>query len=222
MGCSLSQRHTDPPMSSIHEFLIKDMYTPEFSDSFQENTSSFQEPAREESPVEVATSPPKTKKLTRGHQKRTIQSDDAPYQTAWTHEEEIAFTLRANKTVWSSNVQYGEREIEDGAPDRDGPKWMQSELPKFSAKSRGGSKRYKSSGSSSFNKKSREASIYLNANVGYDDEDHRALGSSSTNDEALARLMVTEMASQEKEERDARLAMEELRVEIKAKYNLAY
>ncbi|GKA66643.1 hypothetical protein Tco_0766451, partial [Tanacetum coccineum] len=29
-------------------------------------------------------------KPTRGHQKRTIQSDDAPRQIAWTSEEEIA------------------------------------------------------------------------------------------------------------------------------------
>ncbi|GKD32469.1 hypothetical protein Tco_1247978 [Tanacetum coccineum] len=90
MGGSSSQRRTDPPMSPIHAFPTKDMHTPEFSDSFQENTGSFQEPAHEESFVEVATSPPKTKKPTRGRQKRTIQSDDVPRQTAWTHEEEIA------------------------------------------------------------------------------------------------------------------------------------
>ncbi|GJY05136.1 hypothetical protein Tco_0371076 [Tanacetum coccineum] len=160
MGGSLSQSRTDPPMSLIHVFSIEDMYMPEFLDSFQENTGSFQEPVREESPVEVATSPPKTKKPTKGWQKRMIQSN------------------------------YG------------------------------GSKSYKSSGSSSFNIKSGEASINQNANVGDDDEEEvqeirrpmgrdkakdavknkgsRALGSSSTNDEAFARLMVTKMASQEK------------------------
>ncbi|GKA64822.1 hypothetical protein Tco_0764529, partial [Tanacetum coccineum] len=51
------------------------------------------------------------------------------------------------------------------------PKWMQSEVPKFSAKSREGSKRYKTSWSSSFNTESGEASINLNANVGDDEED---------------------------------------------------
>nr|GEW38546.1 hypothetical protein [Tanacetum cinerariifolium] len=73
------------------------------------------------------------------------------------------------------------------------------------------------------NVKHRKASINLNANVGDDKEDEvqeirrpmgrdkvkdaakkkgsRALGSSSMNDEALTRLMVTEMTSQEKEER---------------------
>ncbi|GKA33297.1 RNA-directed DNA polymerase, eukaryota, partial [Tanacetum coccineum] len=85
-------------------------------------------------------------------------------------------------------------------------KWMQSEVPKFAAKSGEGSKRYKTSGSSSFNTDSEEASINLNANVGDDEEDEvkevrrpigrdkakdaaknkgsKASGSSSMNDEA--------------------------------------
>ncbi|GKD62337.1 hypothetical protein Tco_1299846, partial [Tanacetum coccineum] len=101
----------------------------------------------------------------------------------------------------------------------------QSEFPKFAAKSGGGSKRYKSSGSSSFNIESKEASINLNTNVGGNDEDEvqeirrpmgrdkardaakkqwsRASGLSSMNEEALARLMVTEVTTQEKEQRDA-------------------
>nr|GFD52866.1 hypothetical protein [Tanacetum cinerariifolium] len=43
----------------------------------------------------------------------------------------------------------------------------------------------------------------------------RASGSSSTNDEALARLMVTEMASQEKEERLAFLKIKMREVECR-------
>ncbi|GKC26748.1 putative reverse transcriptase domain-containing protein [Tanacetum coccineum] len=108
---------------------------------------------------------------------------------------------------------------------KNSPKLKQSEFPKFAAKSGGGSKRYKSSGSSSFNIESEEASINLNTNVGGNDEDEvqeirrpmgsdkardaakkqwsRASGSSSKNNEALARLMVTEMTTQEKEQRDA-------------------
>nr|GEW50665.1 hypothetical protein [Tanacetum cinerariifolium] len=72
---------------------------------------------------------------------------------------------------------------------------------------------------------SEEASINLNTNVGHNDEDEvmeirrpmgkdkardavkkkgsRSSRSSSMNDEALARLMVTEMTTQEKEQRDA-------------------
>nr|GEY00191.1 hypothetical protein [Tanacetum cinerariifolium] len=48
------------------------------------------EPNPHESPVEqVATSPTKKKKATRNRQKRQVQTDDAPRQTAWTTEEEI-------------------------------------------------------------------------------------------------------------------------------------
>nr|GEX50508.1 hypothetical protein [Tanacetum cinerariifolium] len=57
----------------------------------QLNTGYSQEPSCEESPVEaIATSPPKTKKVTKARQKRMIQSDDASRQIMWTHEEEIA------------------------------------------------------------------------------------------------------------------------------------
>ncbi|GJX64051.1 hypothetical protein Tco_0298394 [Tanacetum coccineum] len=223
MGGSSSQRRTNPPMSPIHAFPIRDMYTPEFLDSFQQNTSSFQEIAREDSPVEVATSPPKMKKPTRGRQKRTIQSDYAPRQIVWTNEEEIVLCIgwvyvfenssvgntRKDAGFWSKVLQYMERktkqygrrtyDMESGASDEDyyaralvdyeaktgttfklrhfwevlkcSPKWIQSKVPKFSAKSGGGSKRYKSSGSSSFNTEYGEASINLNAIVGDDEED---------------------------------------------------
>ncbi|GJT10413.1 hypothetical protein Tco_0857455 [Tanacetum coccineum] len=91
MGGSSSQRCTDLPMSPLHAFSVEELYTPQFSDSFQENTGYSQDPNREETPVEVVTtSPPKTKKPTRVRQKRMIQSDDASRQIAWTHEEEIA------------------------------------------------------------------------------------------------------------------------------------
>ncbi|GKC70017.1 glutathione S-transferase T3-like protein [Tanacetum coccineum] len=269
MGGSSSQRRTNPPMSSIHAFSFEEMYSPEFSNTFQQNISSFQEPAREDSPVEaITTSPPTTKNSTRGRQKRTIQSDDATRQTAWTHEEELrcvkaelTFPKTSCLTVRPAVVRfcgvYGNvmrRMQTSGASDadyyasalmhyeaetgttfklrhcweilKDSPKWQQSELPKFAAKSRGGSKRFNSSSSSSFNTESGEASINLNTNVGDDDDEDevqeirrpisrdkarnvakkkrsRASGSSSMNDEALAWLMVTELTSQEKEQSEA-------------------
>nr|GEU61756.1 hypothetical protein [Tanacetum cinerariifolium] len=87
------QRRMDPLMSLIHAFPVEEMYTPQLSDSFQENTDYSQEPNREESPAKaVATSSPKTKKPTKARQKGMIQSDDASRQIAWTHEEEIALT----------------------------------------------------------------------------------------------------------------------------------
>ncbi|GKA60258.1 hypothetical protein Tco_0759665, partial [Tanacetum coccineum] len=96
------------------------------------------------------------------------------------------------------------------------PKWMETKVLKFLAKSREGTdKRYKKSGSSSFNTESGKASINLNVNVDDDEEDEvqeirqpigrdkakgcmkkkgqRASGLSSTNDDALDRLMVSEM-----------------------------
>ncbi|GJS15724.1 hypothetical protein Tco_0410196 [Tanacetum coccineum] len=51
---------------------------------------SFQHTAREDSFVEAATPPPKSKsKTTKGRPKRTAQNEDAPRQTAWTNEGEI-------------------------------------------------------------------------------------------------------------------------------------
>nr|GFA09072.1 hypothetical protein [Tanacetum cinerariifolium] len=54
---------------------------------------------------------------------------------------------------------------------KDSPKWQEQALPKFSTESEGGSKRHKSSGSSSFNTESRDASINLNTNVRDNDKD---------------------------------------------------
>ncbi|GKD68316.1 hypothetical protein Tco_1322406 [Tanacetum coccineum] len=47
----------------------------------------------------------------------------------------------------------------------------ETEHPKFATESEGGSKRQKSSGSSSFNTESGDASINLNTNAGDNDED---------------------------------------------------
>ncbi|GJZ40215.1 hypothetical protein Tco_0586778 [Tanacetum coccineum] len=87
MGDSSSKPHTEQPMSPIHTFPIEDMYTPEFSDSFQ-HTDSFQETAREDSHVEVVDPLPKSK-LTRVRQKRTYQNEDAPQlQESGTKDED--------------------------------------------------------------------------------------------------------------------------------------
>ncbi|GKG40749.1 hypothetical protein Tco_0469961, partial [Tanacetum coccineum] len=76
-------------MSPINAFSIEDLYKPEFLESSQENISYWQEPNPHEAMGEqVATSPTKKKKPTRNCQKRTIQSNDAPWQIAWTTKEE--------------------------------------------------------------------------------------------------------------------------------------
>ncbi|GJY46644.1 hypothetical protein Tco_0435707 [Tanacetum coccineum] len=120
---------------------------------------------------------------------------------------------------------------------------MDSEVPNFEAKKRD-TKRYKSSGSSSFNPDYGNASINLNVDDGDEEEDEvqeverligmdkakgfkkkgaGASGSSATmNDEALARLMVFELAMHHKhsmamkrEERLAFLKIKKREVEIR-------
>nr|GEY21883.1 hypothetical protein [Tanacetum cinerariifolium] len=53
MGGSSSQRPKYPLMPPIHAFPVEEMYTPQFSDTFKENTSYSQELNREESPIEA-------------------------------------------------------------------------------------------------------------------------------------------------------------------------
>ncbi|GJW60271.1 hypothetical protein Tco_0109606 [Tanacetum coccineum] len=213
MGGSSSQRRTNSAMSPINAFPFEALYSPQFSDTFQENTGYWQEPN--------------------------------PH-IAWTIEEEIA--LAKGWVAISKNSKHG-----DGASDKDyinremthyqvetgltfkyrhcwevlkdSPKWKEIALPKLSIEFEGGSKRHKSSGSTSFNAESGDASINLNTNAGDNDEDDvykirrimgrdkaravgknkgsKASGSSTMNDDALARLMVTEMTAQEKEQHEA-------------------
>ncbi|GKD08226.1 hypothetical protein Tco_1187911 [Tanacetum coccineum] len=112
MGGSSSQRRTNPAISPINAFSVEELYSPQFSDTFQENTDYWQEPNPHVSPVEqVATSPPKKKKPARARQKRIIQSDDAPRQIAWTIEEEIA--LAKGWVAISKNNKHGNARKED-------------------------------------------------------------------------------------------------------------
>ncbi|GKD71714.1 hypothetical protein Tco_1325804 [Tanacetum coccineum] len=141
---SSSQPNTKQRISHIHAFFIEDMYLPELSDSFQ-HTGSFQETVHEDSPVEVAAPPPNSKsKPTRGHQKRMVQNEDAPRAQESGERNEDYF----NRTLFDYEAERG----------------MQFTL-------RHSSKRYKTSGSSSFNKESGDASINLNVDVG-DGEEH--------------------------------------------------
>nr|GEV13835.1 hypothetical protein [Tanacetum cinerariifolium] len=117
-----------------------------------QHTSSFQHTAREDSSIEVAASPPKSKlKPIRVCQKRTIQNEDAPWQTTWTNEKEI--------TLCKGWIHVLKRN----------PKWMDTEVPKFLSNPHA-SKRYKIYGSSSFNTESGDASINLNVDVRNDKE----------------------------------------------------
>ncbi|GJX57387.1 putative reverse transcriptase domain-containing protein [Tanacetum coccineum] len=226
MGGSSSQPRTDQVHSPINAFSLEDLYTPDFSDPSQDNAGYWQPPNLYEASAEqVATSPTKKKKGTHNRQKRMVQSDDAPRQTPWTMQEEIAlckgWLAVSEKTV--SRVTRGSpmgkwktvRPVvirfcgiynnimrmgpESGAGDEDyvqkalihyqidigipfklrhcweilkyHPKWQEMAIPTFNTGSEGSSKRHKSTGSSSFNTESGEASINLNTTVGDNDDD---------------------------------------------------
>ncbi|GJT96009.1 RNA-directed DNA polymerase, eukaryota [Tanacetum coccineum] len=116
---------------------------------------------------------------------------------------------------------------------KDHPKWQEIAIPTFNTGSEGSSKRHKSTGSSSFNTESGEASINLNTTIGDNDDDDEK-------EERLAFLEIkrreVECREQEIEQQDMRFylqpydhltgdqrkAMDEIRAKIKAKYNLQY
>ncbi|GJY00498.1 hypothetical protein Tco_0357516 [Tanacetum coccineum] len=236
MGGSSSQPRTNPPRSPINAFPIEELYTPEFSESLQENTGYWQEPNTYEGVGEqVTTSPTKKKKATRNRQKRPIQTDDAPRQIAWTIEEEIA--LAKGWRAVSENSQYGNARkkygfwcevlayiesktkqegrqtndiVESGAGDED---YVQKAMSHYQAET-GHPFKFIESG---------DVSINLNTTVADEDEvreirrlggrdkaraaaknkGSKASGSSTMNDDALARLMVNEMTSAEVQQREA-------------------
>ncbi|GJV78210.1 hypothetical protein Tco_1509794 [Tanacetum coccineum] len=194
-------------MSPIHAFSIEDMDSPEFLDSFQ-HIGSFQETAHEDSPVGVTTLPSKSKsKPTRGRFKTRMYPDKLHGQIRKKlHCVKVGFTAQ-----------------ESGVGDED---YFNRALLDYEAKNgmqftlRHCSKRHMTYGSSSFNTESGEASINLNGYVRDDEEDKvqevrrpmcmdkakglkkkgpRSSGSSSSmNDEAMARLMVSKLATHNK------------------------
>ncbi|GKE32482.1 hypothetical protein Tco_1451804 [Tanacetum coccineum] len=113
MGGSSSQPRTDRVHYPINAFPLEELYTPDFSESLQENTGFWQAPNPYEVSVEqVATSPTKKKKATHNRKKKTIQSDDAPRQTPWTTEEEIA--LCKGWLAVSENNKHGNSKKQGG------------------------------------------------------------------------------------------------------------
>nr|GEW59545.1 hypothetical protein [Tanacetum cinerariifolium] len=203
MGGSSSQPRTNPAMSLINEFSVEELYSPLFKKT----------PVIGKNPLltnlRLNKSRPHQRRRRRRPQKRTIQSDDAPRQTPWTTKKEIALA-------------------------KDRLKWQEVALPKFAIES-GSSKRHKSSCSSSFNTEYGEASINLNTSVGDNDKDDvqkirrpggrdkarssrknkgsKASRSSTVTEDALDRLMVTEMTTQEKEQRKKFLKIKRREVE---------
>nr|GEZ20754.1 hypothetical protein [Tanacetum cinerariifolium] len=236
---SSSQPRTDPPRSSINAFSIEELYTPEFSESLQENTSYWHQPNAYEAVGDQVTTSPTKKKATHNSQKRSIQTTDAPRQTMWTTGKKLRWLkesgARYEDYVQKAMIHY---EHETEIPFRyrhcwgilkDGSKFQEIAFPNFNQGSEGSSKRHKSSGSSSF-------CINLNTTVVDEDEvqeirrpcgsdkaraaaknkGSKASGSLTMNDDAFARLMVNEMTAAEVEQCDAFMKLK--RREQKSKY----
>nr|GEW48913.1 hypothetical protein [Tanacetum cinerariifolium] len=214
-------------------------------DSFQDNTGYWQEPNLHESPVEQVATLPTKKKATRNRQKRLTQTGDAPRPTAWTTKEEIALdkgwhfvsensergNARKKDGFWVEVMDY----IESKTKMEDSLKFQEIAFSNFNQGSEGSSKRHKSSGSSLFNTESGDASINLNNIIAGDDEvqeirrpggmdkaraaaknkGSKALGSSTMNDDALARLVVNEMTVAEVEQRKAFIELKMRKVECR-------
>ncbi|GJS99637.1 reverse transcriptase domain-containing protein [Tanacetum coccineum] len=222
MGGSSSQPRTDPPLSPINAFLLGDLYTPQLSDSIQENTSYWQEPNPDDCPVEqVATSPTKKKKATRNRQKRSGAGDEDYIQKAMIHYQAECGLPFKFRHCWEVL--------------KDSLKFQEIAFPNFNQGSQGSSKRHKSSGSSSFNAESGDASINLNNTVNDKDDvqeirrpegrdkakaaaknkGSKASGSSTMNDDALDRLMVTEMTAAEVAQREKFMELKMREVECR-------
>ncbi|GKB07480.1 hypothetical protein Tco_0835764 [Tanacetum coccineum] len=186
MGGSSSQPRTDKVHSPINVFSLEELYTPDFSNSLQENTGFWQAPNPYEVSVEqVVTSPTKKKRATRNRQKKTIQSDDAPRQTPWTTEEEIA--LAKGWLAVSENSKHGNSRKQGGF-------WCEVLSYMESKTQQCGRRTDKAKAAGRKNKGSKA-------------------GSSNVNEDALARLMVTYMTAHEKEERLAFLDIKQGEVE---------
>ncbi|GJX96871.1 reverse transcriptase domain-containing protein [Tanacetum coccineum] len=276
----LADNGSSQPRSPINAFPIEELYTPEFSESLQENIGYWQQPGPYEATTQ--TSPTKKKKATRNRQKRQVQTDDAPRQVAWTTEEEIALAkgwksvsensergnARNKDGFWVEVMEYIESETkmegrrtrvepetkitfkrqcyqaETGLPFKfhhcwyvlkDSLKFQDIAFPNLNQGSQGSSKRHKSSGSSSFNTESGDASINLNNIVADDDEvqeirrpggsdkaraaaknkGSKASESSTMNDDALAKLVVNELTTAEVEQREAFIELKRREVECR-------
>ncbi|GJW38532.1 hypothetical protein Tco_0064377 [Tanacetum coccineum] len=196
MGGSSSQPRTDPTLSPINVIPVEELYMPEFSNSLQDNTGYWQAPNPHEYPVEqVATSPTKKKKATRNRQKRTIESDDASWKIPWTTKEEIA--LAKGWLAISENSKNGNTR-------RQASFWCEA-LQYIKSKTQQYDRRTKFDDQKTGTKRK-----LWRKNKG-----SKSAGSSNVNEDALARLMVTEMTAHEKEERLAFLDIKRREVECR-------
>ncbi|GJS04640.1 hypothetical protein Tco_0321148 [Tanacetum coccineum] len=227
-----------PEFTWEHEDEIKRKFTsPSVSTiaTDTENIGYWQElnPYDAQAPVEeVATSPTKNKKkVTRNRQKRTSQSSNAPRQTLWTTEEEIALckgwlavsenskdgNAKKQSGFWVEVLEYIESKTKQhGRRTRAGDEYyVQRAMVHYEIDTGVAFKpRHWSGGSKKHKKFDQRAGTKRELQRGKRTSQNRG-STSNVNEDALARLMVTEMTTQEKEERLAFLDIKMREVECR-------
>nr|GEZ02932.1 hypothetical protein [Tanacetum cinerariifolium] len=111
MGSSLSQQNMQQPMSLIPPFSYEDMYEPQHSDPYQNSL------------VEVTTRhrPRPSRSLLKYAKSGRLKTRMHPGAFHGPMRNKLRYASvrgKQNKCIWSSNIRYGEQEMEDGAPER--------------------------------------------------------------------------------------------------------
>ncbi|GKA34441.1 gamma-glutamyltranspeptidase 1 [Tanacetum coccineum] len=252
MGGSSSRRHTEQPLSPIHSFRNEEMYAPQFSEDMYQNT------VREESPVEVTAH---LKDVKRGRllfgtrtypvalhgpmrKKLRCVNDGFTYLKIVPKDSGAGDEDYFNKALLDYEVKFGVPFTLRHSWEilKKSPKWWEQVVPKYSNPNV--AKKSKTSGSSSFNTESGDASFNLNVDAEDEDENEvkeiprtmgkdkargskkKGVGASGSsvniNDEAFAMLMVSELATQtqsivamKKEERDVYMEIKRREVDLR-------
>nr|GEX31922.1 RNA-directed DNA polymerase, eukaryota [Tanacetum cinerariifolium] len=170
-------------MSPINAFSVEELYSPPFSDSFQENIGYCKNPLL----MNLRLNKSRPHQRRRRRRRRPVTAKRGQFK-AMMHPDKL-YRQQRKKLHWlkesgAGDEDYVQRalihyEVEAGLLFKlrhcreilkDRLKWQEVALLNFATES-GSSKRHKSYGSSSFNKESQEASINLNTNVGDNHED---------------------------------------------------
>nr|GEX04990.1 hypothetical protein [Tanacetum cinerariifolium]GEZ63611.1 hypothetical protein [Tanacetum cinerariifolium] len=250
MGGPSLQPRTDPPRSPINAFPIEELYTPEFLESLQEYTGYWLEPNTYEAVVNTLRPHQRRRRrkvigrtiwwwenrrrcarpwfgFVRCMAQVSRAGDEDYVQKAMIHYQDETGVLFKFCHCWDVF--------------KDNLKFQEIAFPNFNQGSEGSNKRHKSFGSSSFNTESGDASINLNTTVVDEDEvqkirrprgrdqaraatknkGSKASGSSTMNDNALARLVVNEMTYDEVQQHEAFMELKRREVECRERDNVA-
>nr|GEV48011.1 hypothetical protein [Tanacetum cinerariifolium] len=193
-----------------------------------ENIGSWQEPSPHESPVEqVATSPTNTKNTTRARQKKTIQSDDVPWQIVRTTEKEIALVKESRDASINLNTNVADK-------DEDEVQKIRRPGGRDKARAAGKNKGSKMSGSPTMNDDALYRLMVTEMTTHEKEQRETFLEIKRREVECHEREVAAKEYRQEQEDIrlylhpydhltvGQRMAMDEARAKIKAKYNLQY